>query len=168
MNGITRTPRQVWALRLLGVSLTLVGALFTDYGKTEASPIYRTWSQYLLGGPSVWEKVPHPPVTKAIEAEIWRDIRSDPGGSDLMVQFLLWKQSLDPPRFAHYHPNLAPALNKLKTPTTGSQQVGNPPPSDGGGGPSTHTPEPSSLLLALTLTGWGLWSRRRTDGVVRG
>ena len=28
--------------------------------------------------------------------------------------FLLWKQSLDPTRFAHYHPKLAPALHKIE------------------------------------------------------
>jgi hypothetical protein len=164
MNGITRTPRRSWASRLLLVLLTLFGALFTDYGKTKASPIYNTWSGYLMGGPSVWATVPHPPVTPAIKAEIWHDIKTDPGGSDLMVQYLLWKQSLDPTRFAYYHPQLAPALTKLKPPTTGSQQVGRPPPSSGGTGPSSHTPESSAWLMALTLTGCGLWWRRRSGG----
>jgi len=145
---------------LLLVLLTLLGALFTDFGKIEASPIYSTWSEYLMGGPSVWASVPHPPVTPAIEAEIWQDIKTDPGGSNLMVQFLLWKQSLDPTRFALYHPKLSPALTKLKNPTTGSQQVGNPPPATGGNHPAV--PEPSAWLLALTLTGWGLWSRHRS------
>lgn len=160
MNGITRTPRPVWASRLLLVLLTLYGALFSDFGKTEASPIYSTWSEYLLGGPSVWASVPHPPVTPAIEAEIWQDIKTDPSGSDLMIQYLLWKESLDPTRFASYHPKLAPALTKIaSTPSTGSQQVGNPP-GTGGTGPQA-VPEPSAWLLALTLTGWGLWRRHR-------
>jgi hypothetical protein len=160
MNGITRTPRQIWASRLLLGLLTLLGALFTNSPKLEASPIYSTWSQYLMGGPSVWATVPHPPVTPAIEAEIWQDIKTDPGGSDLMLQFLLWKQSLDPTRFAYYHPKLAPALTKIaSTPTTGSQQVGNPPGS--GGGPHPSVPEPSAWLLALSITGCGLWWRHR-------
>ena len=30
-----------------------------------------------------------------------------------MVNFLLWKQSLDPTRFARYHPKLAPVLHKI-------------------------------------------------------
>jgi hypothetical protein len=152
---------------LLLVLLTLLGALFTDYRKAEASPIYRTWSQYLLGGPSVWATVPHPPVTRAIEAQIWRDVRTDPGGSDLMIQYLLWKQSLNPARFAIYHPRLAPALTKIaNTPTTGSQQVSNPPPKTSGGGTTgpvqgQQVPEPGALLVALTITGWGLWRRHR-------
>jgi len=147
----------------------LFGALFTDHGKVQASPIY-TWSQYLMAGPSVWASVPHPPVTPAIRAEIWQDVKTDPGGSDLMVQYLLWKQSLDPTRFAQNHPDLAPALTKLKTaPTTGAQQVGNPPtkPKKGGGGGSVEgqqIPEPSTWLLALTLTGCGLWWRHRLEG----
>jgi hypothetical protein len=118
-----------------------------------------------MGGPSVWASVPHPPITAAIRAEIWKDVRTDPGGSDLMIQFLLWKQSLDPTRFAHYHPNLSPALTQLKTtPTTGSQEVGNPP-NSGGTGPvqGEQIPEPSAWLLALTITGWGLWWRHRSD-----
>jgi hypothetical protein len=114
-----------------------------------------------MGGPSVWATVPHPPITPKIEAEIWKDVRTDPGGSDLMIQYFLWKQSLDPARFAHYHPALAPALTKLKTPTTGSQQVGNPPPNTGGGGSHPAVPEPNALLLAMTLTGCALWWRHR-------
>ncbi len=92
-----------------------------------------------------------------------------------MIQFLLWKQSLDPTRFAFYHPNLAPALTKLSsTPTTGSQQVGNPPTttttSNTGTGKTGSSPvegqqipEPSAWLLALTITGCGLWWRRRLE-----
>ncbi len=175
MNGITRTPRRVWASRLLLVLLTLLGALFTDHCKIQASPIYSTWSAYLMGGPSVWASVPHPPVTAAIRAEIWQDVKTDPGGSDLMIQYLLWKQSLDPSRFAVYHPSLAPALTKLSTnPTTGSQQVTNPPStsSSGGSGGSNpvegqQIPEPSTWLLALTITGCGLWWRHRLAGGAR-
>ena len=103
---------------MLLVLLTLYGALFTDHSKTQASPIYSSWSKYLMGGPSVWASVPHPPITAAIRAEIWKDIKTDPGGTDLMIQWLLWKQSVDPARFAFYHPHLAPALNKI-TATTG-------------------------------------------------
>jgi hypothetical protein len=88
-----------------------------------------------------------------------------------MIQWLLWKQSVDPTRFAHYHPNLSPALTKLSTtPTTGSQQVGNPPTtststSTGGSSPvqGQQIPEPSTWLLALTITGCGLWWRHRLE-----
>ncbi len=43
-----------------------------------------------------------------------------------MVNFLLWKQSLDPTRFAHYHPKLAPVLHKIslaRSSPTLTQQV---------------------------------------------
>jgi len=84
-----------------------------------------------------------------------------------MIQWLLWKQSLDPTRFAFYHPNLSSALTKLSTTpatTTGAQQVGKPPTtSTSGGGPveGQQVPEPSTWLLALTITGCGLWWRHR-------
>jgi len=117
-----------------------------------------------MGGPSVWASTPHPPITPAIRAEIWQDLKTDPGGSDLMIQWLLWKQSLDPTRFDSNHPEVSVALTQFKTPTTGSQQVGNPPKHHHSGGGSVQgqvIPEPSTWLLALTMTGLGLWWRRR-------
>ena len=54
----------------------------------------------------VWDQVAHPPVTAAVESAIWKSVRTDPGGTDRWSNFLLWKQSLDPTRFAHYHPKL--------------------------------------------------------------
>ena len=75
--------------------------------------VFRTWSRYLLRGPDGLGQVASP----ACDA-------GDPGGdlaehqdrprpdTNPMVDFLLWKQSLDPPRFAHYHPRLAPALHQ--------------------------------------------------------
>ena len=73
----------------------------------------RNGREYLLAGPTMWTEVEHPPVTAAVESAIWKSVRTDPGGTDPMVNFLLWKQSLDPTRFAHYHPKLAPVLHKI-------------------------------------------------------
>ena len=74
-----------------------------------------------MGGPSVWSSVIHPPVTPAVESAIWKAIRTDPGETSPWIQFLLYKQSLDPARFAHYHPKLSPALDRLSASPTAAQ-----------------------------------------------
>jgi hypothetical protein len=135
--------------------------------RSAESAVSGSWSEYLMGGPSVWATVPHPPVTPTIESEIWQAIKSDPGASDPMVQFLLWKQNLDPERFASFHPKLAPALTKLTTPTTAPQQLIPPTSTTPGSGlpppEPQRIPEPSSLLVAFGLIGWGIyWGRRGT------
>jgi hypothetical protein len=186
MKGITRSATRIGVTPRFGTRLALGCAMLLGCVRAEASPIrhkgptqvesstFRAWSRYLLAGPSVWAKVPHPPVTLAIRSAIWESIKADPGGTDPMVQFLLWKQSIDPPRFAHFHPKLAPILTKIaKTPTSPEQLI--PPPSTGGV-PATPTtlppvpsegnlipsvPEPETLLLALGMAGWGLWRGRR-------
>ena len=42
-----------------------------------------------------------------------RDAEIGGGPSDRLIDYLLWKQSLDPTRFARYHPGLGPALHKI-------------------------------------------------------
>lgn len=137
---------------------------------SEAS-VFKEWSQYLLAGPSAWAKVEHPPVTAAVRSAIWTSVKTDPGGTDPMVSFLLWKQSIDPTRFAYYHPKLAPALHRIalsRTSPTLVPTVGPSTSSSGGGTPATSTPptsspqnllppaapEPSTLLIAAGMTAW--------------
>jgi hypothetical protein len=133
----------------------------------DAQALSQSWSEYLLGGPTVWANVPHPAVTPQVESQIWQAIKTDPGESDAIVQYLVWKQSQDPSRFAYYHPKLSKALDKLtSTPPTAPQQI-TPPPSTtptGGSAPTEPQtiPEPRSVLLALGLLGWGVaWRLRR-------
>ena len=46
--------------------------------------------EYLMGGPSVWSSVAHPALSPAIEAEMWKSIKSDPPPiTDAVVQFFL-------------------------------------------------------------------------------
>ena len=138
---------------------------------------FKEWSRDLEASPSVWKAVLHPPVTPAVRSSIWESVRTDPGGVEPMVAYLLWKQSLDPTRFAFYHPKLAPALDKIlkATPTAPvAPQELNPPststPGDTPSTPSTTTseqglnppaPEPSTLLVALGMAGWSIWQARR-------
>jgi hypothetical protein len=144
------------------------------YAKIPASEVslFKEWSRYLLAGPETWATVEHPPWTEVVRAAAWRGIEKAPGPSDPMVDFLLWKQSIDPTRFAHYHPRLAPALHRIAmsrettalvppvgpstsgsnggtsspptSPSTSEPQNMNPPP----------VPEPSMLLLAAGMTAW--------------
>jgi hypothetical protein len=139
--------------------------------------VFKEWSKYLLKGPSLWAKAEHPPVTAAVWSAIWQSVRTDPGASDPMVNFLLWKQSIDPPRFAHYHPTLAPALHRIalarSSPkllshvlTTATNSCG---PSTSPSNHPTHptitsqhnlippsVPEPSMLLIAAGMTAWAV------------
>jgi hypothetical protein len=130
---------------------------------------YRTWSEYLTGGPSVWSTIAHPQVTPAVESAIWKAIRTDPGDTSPWLKFMLWKQSVDPTRFARFHPKVAVALDKLSAaPTTVSQAWISPPSTPNNDTPSSPTqaqsitqiPEPGPWLLALSMAGWGLWRFR--------
>lgn len=156
--------------RWLAGVIVLLGA-----GSLEASPLVRRnwagadrttireWSHYLLGGPSVWARVNHPPVTQAIESSIRRSLRTHVGEADPMIQFLVWRMDIAPRRFTHYHPRLAPVLKRLtKTPSAPHQFVPQPPAppsstSQGGHASPPSVPEPDSVLLALGLTAWAAW-----------
>ena len=163
------------ALILAGVTAEAAAIRHQDLSEADATAL-KEWSRYLLTGPKVWEHVLHPPVTPAVRSLIWDDVKTDPGGADAMVRYLLWKQSLVPTRFAHYHPKLAPALHKIarSMPTAPTApQLLNPPPAssssgtqpapsgNSGGGSTSAVPEPSTLLLAVGMAGWGAWCARR-------
>jgi hypothetical protein len=177
-RGTGRSPR--WA------GWVMAGALLAGGVRVDAAPIhhealspaeataFEEWSHYLKAGPKFWEHVIHPAVTPAIRASIWESVRTDPGGADPMVRFLLWKQSLDPTRFAYYHPKLAPALHKIARSTPSAPQLLNPPPGsstgpqpppagNSGGNPTSPIPEPSTLLLAAGMAGWAVWRTRRRN-----
>jgi hypothetical protein len=194
MKGIVRNSRGSGMSRRFGL-LLMVAVVLPGGALVEASVIHHRdktaaevqatpeWSKFLDGGPKVWADVVHPPVTPAVVSEVWRDIKTDPGGTDPMIEFLLWKQSIDPTRFAHYHPKLAPALHRIslaRSETTTTQAIA---PTTGSGGttspstPSTPssppptsepqnliptpTPEPSTLLIAAGMAAWAVVKTRR-------
>jgi hypothetical protein len=135
------------------------------------------WSHFLLAGPTFWETHVHPPYDFQVRMTIWNIIKTDPGGENPMIAFLLWKQSLDPARFDHFHPNIGPAIDKLvalkvsqtSTPTStpSSPNPSTPgttttPPSEGQQlTPPTATPEPSTWIMAIGMAGWAFWRCRR-------
>jgi hypothetical protein len=190
MKGIVRNSRGSGTSRRLVLLLVVAGVL-PGGALVEASAIHHRdmtaaevqaageWSKFLKGGPTVWADVVHPPVTPAVISEIWKDVKTDPGGTDPMIEFLLWKQSIDPTRFAHYHPKLAPALHRIslaRSETTTTQAIA---PSTGSGGttsPSTPvvpppttepqnliptpSPEPGTLLIAAGMATWAVVKTR--------
>ena len=59
-------------------------------------------------GPSIWSSTIHPQVTPDVRtADLAAPWAANGRESNAWVHFLLWKQSLDPARFAHYHPHVA-------------------------------------------------------------
>jgi hypothetical protein len=148
-----------------------VATAFPGIPAAEVS-VFREWSRYLRAGPEAWAKVEHPPWTAAVKAAAWAGIEKEPGPSDPMVNFLLWKQSIDPTRFAYYHHKLAPALHRIAMSRTTAATVPTVGPSTSGSiggasGPPAITPisepqtlnpppvpEPSMLLLAAGMTAW--------------
>jgi hypothetical protein len=131
---------------------------------------YRTWSHYLLAGPSVWKNVAHPDVTPAVESAIWKAFRTDATLSNRWIRFLAWRQSLDPARFDYWHPRVAVALDRMSARPATPIQIATPPP----GTPSNETPtpptqgqsistipEPSAWLMAISFAAWGVWQHRR-------
>jgi hypothetical protein len=183
MIGFTRTGRRQWLFRLVGIGLVVTGWSVLESRPVAASPIKgphhrydvagaeseaaHSWSAYLLTGPKMWSSVIHPSVTPEVRASIWHALRTDATEANPWMHYLLWKQSLDPARFARNHPHVAPLLDRIPresviTPVT--QTTSPPSTSTPLIEPQTLTPavpEPGPWLLALGMTGWGLWWRRR-------
>jgi hypothetical protein len=170
--------------RLFGMVLLIAGCEIWAGHQAAASPIKHShpltatqrldaevghsWAAYLMAGPSVWSTVIHPAVTPDLRSSIWKALGSEDAAANPMVDFLLWKQSLDPARFARYHPHVAPILTRISTASLGSQTTTPSTSSSGGTTPITQpqtltpsVPEPGPWLLALGMSCWGLWWRRR-------
>jgi PEP-CTERM motif len=188
MIGFTRAGRKLPVSRLIGIGLIAAGWGVLDSRTAEASPIRtshqryeealaetkaaHSWSAYLLAGPKVWSSLVHPRVTPDVQTAIWKALRSDSPESSGWVHFLLWKQSLDPARFARNHHRVAPVLNRISsaslapqvTPPTTAATTATPdtsPPLTQAQSLTPVVPEPGAWLLALGMAGWGLWWRRR-------
>jgi hypothetical protein len=132
-----------------------------DWSGADRPPI-QEWSRYLRAGPSVWVRGGHPPLTPAIQASIWKSLRTATSQADPMIRFLLWRLDIAPHRFAHFHPRLAPILTRISQTPLAPQQLAPPPaplpPSTQQGTPlPPSVPEPGTCLLAVVLTAWAAW-----------
>jgi hypothetical protein len=168
------------------MAVFIVAATALGSGRADAAAIHKyhqpeaadqvlgtSWTQFLLGGPNVWATHDHPLYSFKVREEIWNIIKTDPGGEDPVIAFLLWKRSLDPVRFDRFHPRIGPAIEKLKTPTivqattssspsSPSTPAAPPPPTEGQQlGPPTATPEPSTWLMTIGMAAWAIWQSRR-------
>jgi hypothetical protein len=177
VNGFTHKPTRTRTVRLFRV--VLAGALILGVQPLQASEAQtfdEAWTNFLAGGPQTWATTPAPAFTPAIESTISQVLNTDTAAQALsnpMIAYLEWRRNLDPTRFTSYHPNLSSALAQLlsspslPTPTNVAPTNVAPPTST----PATPTapqtvspptvPEPSSLLLAAAMTGWGIWWRHQ-------
>jgi hypothetical protein len=201
VNGFTRRRGRTAVHGPLGLALLCVGSFVSGPAegatikathKITLSPaevqVFHHWTKFLSGGTPTWSTTHAPEFTPQIRSTIWQVIKTDTQAQSLanpMIDYLLWRQSLNPRRFATNHPALSPRLSQLlksvpslpagvppptftpvpQTTTTSPQGV-TPPlinPSPQGVSPAA-IPEPSSFLLALGMTGVGLWWRKRLAG----
>ena len=117
-------------------------------------------------------------LLKAPYGRCSRPTRQAQSISNPMIEYLEWRRNLDPTRFTFYHPNLSPALAQLLSspslpisvppptytpvPQTAPQDLSDPAaPSAAQTVSPPSVPEPSSLLLAAAMTGWGIWWRHQ-------
>ena len=181
VNGFTHTPTRTRTVRLF--PLVLTGALLFGMQPLQAAATkklvlrpseaqtFEAWTNFLAGGTQTWSTTHAPAFTPAIKSTIWRVLKTDTEAQSIanpMIDYLEWRRSLDPTRFTHNHPNLSPALARL---LSSPSLPANPPPPTSTLVPETPTlaqtvspptvPEPSSLLLAAAMTGWGIWWRHQ-------
>ncbi len=148
-----------------------------------AAKSFEAWTNFLAEGSQTWSTAHTPAFTPAVRSTIRQVLKTDTEAQSIAnptIDYLLWRRSLDPTRCTSYHPNLSPALAQLLsspslrthdprptyTPvpetTTAPQALSSPATPSGAHSVSPPAvPEPSSLLLAAAMTGWGIWQRRR-------
>src|SRR5437868_4192444 len=64
-----------------------------------SDPEIRAWNKFLAGGPAHWSHARPPEITARIHVLMHKSMRSSDPISDLNVEYLMWRRSLDPVRF---------------------------------------------------------------------
>lgn len=159
----------------LPIAICLVGVCLTACGNANASPIrtsakvrarqaqvHAYWDQYYTNALKQ-----HRIRIKGLNA--LKVLRVNADGTlpqSPMVAYLKWRRSLNPARFAKYHPKLAQmivrdivirGLPKPNDPGNNPKPGGvNPPP------PPPQVPEPNTFLIATLCIGAAAWWRTRS------
>jgi hypothetical protein len=186
MNGFLRPHSRVVVFSIIRYGVILLGAGLHGFGTADAAPIHsvhkrfdaeeawithssgsRAWAEYLVAGPSAWSSIIHPQVSPAVRSAIWKALRSDRAEASPWVQFLFYKQSLNPDRFARFHPRVALALDRMSA-RPAARVLAQEPVNTPTASPAPpllqaqQIPEPATWLLALGMAGWFAWWRRRS------
>ncbi len=122
-----------------------------------------SFSAFLAAGPSLWSHVnPRIPHGTRLAQNADGTVADTP-----FLEFLLFRRSLNPTRFDHYHPNVAPILASYLpplpavTPPTPAPQtvIPAPPPITP---PANQTvPEPSTWFMGVVMAAGATYARTR-------
>src|SRR3954453_19227512 len=121
MSRLALMRRLVQRLRWLAVvlGLALLGA---SGGRAEASPIRQhqiaarasaSWSSFLAGGAQLWASRAAPRITAGVRMAMAQALGSANPRLSPWVQYLTWRQGLNPARFDRWHPQMVPYLSNL-------------------------------------------------------
>jgi hypothetical protein len=121
------------------------------------------WPEFLAGGPTLWAEVAAPPIDQSVKNTIAADLdqaAANPGHIHAqalsMVQYVIWRRSLDPSRFDSNHPQYVSDLERiitssLPTPPTVTTPSTPPPPTNPTTTPPTIPPTtPSTPTITTT------------------
>jgi hypothetical protein len=82
----------------------------------------QVWNEFVARGPAYWARVQHPTMssqTSQTMHEVWKqELKSADPTAYPNIQYLLWRRSLDPARFYHWHPRLGQSLESILPPLT--------------------------------------------------
>jgi hypothetical protein len=119
------------------------------------------WTEFVAQGPAYWARVHHPTMsaqTSQTMHRVWRqELKSADPTAYPEIQYLLWRRSLDPARFDHWHPRLGQSLESLlPLPTTTSGSTPQPgqllPTTTSATSPSTSSPATSPNVVPASVS----------------
>jgi hypothetical protein len=87
-------------------------------GSSNPNPALAAWQSFLHGGPMLWARVNSPQIGTQIHDLMHKGLKASDPISNLNVDYLMWRRSLDPVRFDHFHPKVGHALQTMLTPTS--------------------------------------------------
>jgi hypothetical protein len=85
---------------------------------SESAPKHSAWNTFLVGGPMMWAHVHPPKITLGIREIMDHALASADPTSNMNVEYLLWRESLNPRRFDHWHPRMSRHLHAMLRPAS--------------------------------------------------